>query len=275
MLRLVFQRRILINRKKFFVYDDYTEKLARLAANATTNEELAKLCQRMYIADYINLENMDIWLAKHALTAVYRVLKQYPALRRRINYFGTLRGFEARKDDLFAFLYPDSDSYARDVIKKMTDKTVKHTRESFEDCGWALAFTSNYNGCHFSGIMLDENDFDEKAIMEDMEYCERSGFHPIGCSNIKSVVEHELGHILDYWLGISDSLEFQKKIKTVDEEYIGKNLSRYCVDEGTVNYHEVVAEGFAEMRNNPKPRGVARFVGHMIDKEYQRMLKFI
>lgn len=270
-----FERQNLNNRKKFFVYDDYTEKLARLAANATNCDELALICQRMYIADYINLENMDLWLAKHALTAVYRVLRQYPALRRRMNYFGTLKGFATRKDELFAFLYPNSESYIREAIKEMTDETAAKTEEAFKNCGWAMAFSSSYSGHHFSGIMLDEDDFDERAITEELEYCEQTGFHPIGCSNVKSVVEHELGHIMDYWLDISESLEFQKKIKTVDEAYIGKNLSQYCVDTGTVNYYEVVAEGFAELRNNPKPRGIARFVGHMIDKEYQRMLKFI
>lgn len=262
------------SRKKYFILDEQTERLAKLAATAQNTGDLAKLCQRMYLADYIHLDNIDLWLAKHALTAVFRMLKQYPALRRQIHYFGTLKGFAARKDELFAFLYPDSDANARRQIKELTDNIVKEKKQTFRNGGLAVAFYTAYGEYQFCGIILDEDDFDEREIVETLEYDERIGFSPKGCGTMRSVVDHELGHLLDFWLGISNLGEFSSKMKTMDEKYIGRNLSKYAV-QGGVNYYEVVAEGIAEYRNNPQPREIARFVGSLLEKQYKWKLKEI
>ena len=261
------------DRKKYFINDDYTANLAKLAAAATSNEELAKLCQRMYLADYINLEGMDLWLAKHALTAVFRVLRQYPALRRRIHYFGTLRGFAQRKDDLFAFLYPQSTGNDRRQVKEMTDQTVKGAQKSFEGLTLAIAFCTTYGDMVFSGILLNEHQFDEQEVVYDLLYDVAIGHSPIGCSTVRAIVDHELGHLLDFWLDISDYSAFLETIRPLGAEYVGKNLSRYCANNGQIHYAEVLAEGFAEYRHNPNPRPIAKFVGRMVDQEYQKMLK--
>lgn len=262
------------SRKKYFVFDEQTERLAKLAANAQTTDELARLCQRMYLADYIHLENMDLWLAKHALTAVFRMLKQYPALRRQIHYFGTMKGFVSRKDELFAFLYPNSDAECRWQIKEMTDEIAREEKRVFKEHGLAFAFYTGYGECQFCGIILDEDDFDEKEIVESLAKDEKLGFSPKGCGTMRSVVDHELGHLLDFWLGISNLGEFSSKMRTLSERYIERNLSAYAV-QGGVNYYEVVAEGIAEYRNNPRPREIAQFVGYLLEKQYKWKLKEI
>jgi len=259
----------MIDRKKYFLCDEYTKNLAKIAAKATTNEELAKLCQRMYIADYINLENLDLWLSKNALTTAFQVLKKYPALRSRLNYFGTLKGFASSKDKLFAFLHPKCGWLTRRYARQMTDSIVSSAEASFQNGGLAMAFFSNCGQYAFSGIILDEDDFDEQKVLEDIRYSSECGYSPMGCVSTRSIVDHELGHLLDYWLDLSNSLEFRSTIDAYSADYIGENLSRYCVEGGVVNYAEVLAEGFSEYRNHGAPRPIAKFIGELIDKTYQ------
>ena len=114
----------------------------------------------------------------------------------------------------------------------------------------------------------------EKEIVEVLQRDERSGFSPKGCGTMRAVVDHELGHLLDFWLGISNLGEFSSKMKKLDERYIERNLSGYAV-QGGVNYYEVVAEGIAEYRNNPHPRELAQFIGYLLEKQYKWKMKEI
>lgn len=257
------------DRKKYFICDEYTNNLAKLAGKATTQEELAMLCQRMYIADYINLENIDLWLAKNALTAAFQVLKKYPALRSCMHYFGTLKGFIARKDDLFVFLNPQSDLMIRKKIQELTDDIAEKTAVSFRHGGLALAFFASCDGIAFSGIILDETDFDERTIIKNIKYSSECGYNPMGCVSVRSVVDHELGHMLDFLLEISNSTEFRREIDSFGVDYVSRNLSKYCAEGGVLNYAEVLAEGFSEYRNHGAPRTIAKYIGALVGRKYR------
>lgn len=259
----------MVNRKKFFICDEYTRGIARLAAESTGRSELARLCQRMYIADYINLDGIDLWLAKNALTTLFQVLKKYPALRGYVNYFGSLNGLASRKDDLFAYLHPSSDSYVRDRFKKQSDELVASARVTLDGAGLAMAFYYYIGPYKFSGIILDENDFDERKVLKNIEYSSKIGYSPEGCISCRSIIDHEIGHLLDFSLSLSSSSEFKRIIGRYNADYIGKNLSMYCVETGKIDYAEVIAEGFSEFRNNGTPRCIAREIGELIDREYK------
>lgn len=260
------------DRKKYFVLDEQTKQYARIASNAKTTLELSKACQRMYIADYINLEGVDLRLAKYSLTAVYRILKDYPALKSQINYFGNLKGFVTQKDKLFAFLNKDADDYVKNEMKKLTDQTAMNAKNSLVGPGLALAFLTAVGNYRFSGVIIDETDFDEQKILEDLKYSEKAGHNPKNCCSVKSVVDHELGHLLDYWLDLRTNPEIIEPLRQAGPFYVQKNLSLYSVQNGYIDYAEAIAEGFSEARNNPKPRRLAQIIKATIDKSYQRKL---
>lgn len=260
-------------RTQSFVYDDYTKHLHQMANQVRTTRELAKICQRMYIADYINLDGLDFNLAKEALDTVFDVLMKYPELRREMHYFGTLKGFSTEKDKLFKFLNPNADEQTREGIKSLTDQTAQETAHVFKNGGLALAYCSSCGDCRFCGIIIDEDDFDEARILNDLKYSEACGFSPKGCSSVKSVVDHELGHMLDYWLGISPSSEFTAFLSRLNPFDVAKNLSQYSVMNGKIAPAEVIAEGFSESRNSPSPRRLAREIAIIIDNAYKKKLK--
>ncbi len=261
------------SRTQYFVYDEYTEHLNNMAKHANNTADLARLCQRMYIADCICLEGLDLSLAREALNAVCQVLIKYPALRREVHYFGTLAGFCKHKDRLFEFIYPNADDKSKAEIKSLTDQTANETAQVFKKGGLALAYFSGVGDYRFCGIILDEEDFDERKILDDLNYSVSTGFSPRGCNTVKAVVDHELGHLLDYWIGISTSEAFLSFSSTLNPFDVSTSLSKYSVMNGKIAHAEVIAEGFSESRNNPSPRRLAKEVATIIENGYNGKLK--
>ena len=118
----------------------------------------------------------------------------------------------------------------------------------------------------YKGISMNEkyfSDFEKvKSLLIDEEKTKNS---PNGCSTIRSVFDHEFGHEIDYFLGLSNNSEIQKIYeKNVSEK--GENLSYYSVK----NIKETIAEGWSEYNNNDNPREIAKRIGELIEKEYKK-----
>lgn len=95
--------------------------------------------------------------------------------------------------------------------------------------------------------------------------------HPVGCETIRSVLDHEIGHMLDNLLEISKLPEAVAKIDSLTNEEITNNLSRYAWNNKNKNPHrEFIAEAWSEYCNNPTPRPLAKFIGELIEREYNR-----
>lgn len=93
----------------------------------------------------------------------------------------------------------------------------------------------------------------------------KSQWHPVGTESLRSVMDHEIGHQIDYMLGLSKNSELinlyvQNKplMKGVLSQYAAKNIA------------EFIAESWAEYINNPTPRPLAKQVGDIMNAEYQK-----
>ena len=95
-----------------------------------------------------------------------------------------------------------------------------------------------------------------------------SGFKAQGCENPLSTVYHELGHIIDYHLGIVDRTKTHIANDTIKSFWdkgrkeIEEKLSGY----GSKNPREMIAEAWAEYKMNPNPREMALTIGRELDK---------
>ena len=254
-----------------FVYNSKVEQIAAKARVASSNEELASLCRQLNVADRIFLGKVDLWFAKQALSAVYRTLKKFPALRRVINYFGTLNGFIKYKDDLFVTSTGARDEDVINEAKATLDDMAIKCRSLFQQEGLAVAFyCETGDGEVFGGIIINGKSLHQRAVLQDLAYCEQSGYHPQGCGTIKSVIDHELGHVIDFCLSVSSSARYKRFIKQFDMVTLGSQLSNYSVENNTVDHLEIVAEAYAEYCNNPTPRKIAAEIGKMIEDKYRR-----
>lgn len=241
------------------------EEIAKKAREASSNEDLAIICEQLNIADKIFLGKVDLWLAKHALSTIYRTLKKYPALRSDMNYFGTLNGFIQNKTDLIATYEVEIQKLFIDEI----DKIIKKCLDMFKNDTLAAAFLIKVGDNCLSGIIINGKSFNQQDIINELQNGERAGFSPLGCNSVKSVIDHEIGHMLDQLLNISTAYQFKKMIRKYNLKYIDENLSHYSVLNDEINEAEVIAEAYSEYCNNPNPRDIAKTVGELIENKYQ------
>ena len=115
---------------------------------------------------------------------------------------------------------------------------------------------------------------DPKAFSDGLASDVESNWHPVGTDSIKAVVDHELGHQLDALLDLSQDAEIfalwnegQQAIAGVPLALttLAAGLSRYA----TTNIKEMIAEGWAEYRNNPQPREMATRIGEIVERRYR------
>lgn len=88
-------------------------------------------------------------------------------------------------------------------------------------------------------------------------------YHPIGCENLKAIVDHEVGHGLDKVLKLKENRQikeaYEEFMRMSDEEK-GQILSIYAKK----NIKEFIAEAYSEYKNNSKPREFARLIGNIL-----------
>lgn len=260
--------RHILNYENKFVYNDEAKKLVKRVESSMSLKELQLICDRLNIADEVCLETIDLWLAKDAIKSIITGLKKYPMLRSKICYFGTLNGLKKKREKILLKLYGFS-FLIINSLRKESSKIIDNCDRLFDEDGIAMAFLLSSNNYQFGGIIINEKDLNQQSIINDLEYGERIGHSPKGCKTIKSVIDHEMGHLLDFDLQVSDSENYKKFIQNYDINTIGKNLSGYCVSNGTINDREVVAEAYSEYCNNPMPRIISAEIGLIMDHKYK------
>lgn len=111
-------------------------------------------------------------------------------------------------------------------------------------------------------------------LEEGIKNSEWEGYHPIGTGSAKGVIDHELGHAIDYQYKLSNNDKINKLYKafskpsrslgmttTEYENILGSELSVYA----KTNKKEFIAECWCEYKNNPNPRELATKVGQIIE----------
>lgn len=194
-------------------------------------------------------------------------LTRFPELRKKVGFMGSMqtqngliyeRMLNHYRSEALR-LYPDRDPDA--LAKRWAKKPKANGR------AWAHAMDSSdhrfYSGLH--GVAFNEK-FGSKRGLPDMlqglKHSVDSEFHPVGTDAVRSIMDHELGHTLDYLLGVKDIPE----LRELWRQWAGDKLklSAYARE----NIREFIAEAWAEYLNNPKPREVAKAVGEIIEKAY-------
>lgn len=120
------------------------------------------------------------------------------------------------------------------------------------------------------GICLNKGYFKDydKALQNGIRQVEGK-WHPVGCSTIKATFDHEFGHQLDNWLGVSEQKNIQDLFDSRTVLELTNDLSEYAWNNDNENrYSEMIAEAWAEYCNNSAPRSIAIEVGKTIERLY-------
>ncbi len=237
---------------------------------AKTTAEAEKWLKDSGYAKQVSFGKMDVSVANAVNESLFNHLEQFPELKSQFGFIGSSQArfqkvYEAdyqRYLERAKQLYPDSDAEA--FAKRYTKKQ----RTSGE---WATAYSGSvtskaYYGDYAYGISFNETKSSAKGLKDFDKGLKRSletQFHPVGCDTYKSVMDHELGHAIDYLLGIRKDPE----VIAIWRKWGGDQttLSGYAKK----NLAEFIAEAWAEYVNNPSPRAVAQQIGDIINARYK------
>ncbi len=123
-----------------------------------------------------------------------------------------------------------------------------------------------------------------EKVSANCKLLEESGWSPIGCNSVKSIIDHEMGHYLNRLFIRSKYRDaFANDVNVLRKEilrlagsrkvsgvkrYISKNLSRYSA----IRTRELLADGWSEFLNSTSPRILAKKIGALYNK-YILLLK--
>lgn len=231
----------------------------------------------------VSFKNIDLEVANGMNESLAEHFRDFPELKKNIHFWGSAQekknflGDVVRKH--FENLYkPYRDTFGSKYMdKKIKSKVTSYFKTSGE---WAHAFDHRkyFENEMFSGIAINKKYGSDLALFKSgLKSSLDAKFHPVACDTVKSVFDHEFGHQLDYLLKISDNDEFLKIYRNgVNGKHVTtQNLSKYAVNSTNAirNKKETIAEAWAEYRNNPEPRDIAKAIGELIEKEYERKFR--
>ena len=236
-------------------------------------------------ADYTG---SDIRVVNEMNNALKENLSKFPELKSEINFVGTIQNrnnllkdnfIKSVKEKTYELIRKNGIS---DIRKREMRKFVNEFAEaqyqnfSFVDektIGLTMykKYAKDFNIEKWIGISLNEkyaSNYDN--FVHVLKEAVQSKFHPIGCDTIKSVVDHEIGHILDDLLGISSDKYIKELYGKNTPNQMTESLSEYAWNNTTEPpIKEFIAEAWSEYKNNPNPRELARKVGDFISKRYE------
>lgn len=225
-------------------------------------------------ATHVDFGKIDVSVANEmAESWVYHV-SRFPKLKSNMGFMGSIqvqnkivydRSY-ARYLEQAKQHYPGHDPH--EIAKRWTK------RRKTNPLVWAHAVSKSNNGVfkNLHGICFNEKYAIKKGLSNfynQLKQTVHTQFHPVGCDTVKSVMDHEVGHQLDYLLDLSKDQTVVKmwkdwgRDKTTLSGYAGENIA------------EFIAEAWAEYLNNPSPRPVAKQLGEFIEKVYDQRFKEI
>lgn len=146
-------------------------------------------------------------------------------------------------------------------IRKLASKSASSSVGRIAYRTWAFARKSPTLP-EFAGIYANERR-KYAELVSAVQRTVRTKWHPVGCDTIKSVYDHEVGHLLDYALDLRNNLEIKALWGSYTKAQIKDELSEY----GAKNIAEFIAEAYTEYLNNPNPRTIAQKVGEIIEEK--------
>ncbi len=259
--------------KRKFKPLDTPENLRSKLKGLADADEISDFALENDLCDYCDFGGLHAEAARCLVSVVLECCLKYPLLRAKTCFIGSVDAFCERMKEA-------AEGNGEVIVQFGLEKIIDDTSE-LKKIGEAayvsmcaqkkkkddyLAFASNHSG-FFDAVVLDPQDFGSNAFSEQEEllkYNVEIGFHPEGCGSIEYVIYHEMGHLLDYILDVSNSDEFENMKKDYKPADITCELCRYAA----YNSQEMLAEAFAEYFCNKKPRPLAKRIGLMSDRAY-------
>lgn len=238
---------------------------------AKTVREAEDYARGMGVTPFYKGMNVDVCNAINQ--SVAETFKEFPQARNEIHVVGSAQAINRKykaelQDALYDYLREKNpgtpDYFLEQGAKRSASRCIGRipsNRFAHHRCGEVNCPDPGVKDCveRYSGIYVnDRYTSNVKLFSEAIENDVKCGFHPEGCYTMKSVIDHECGHAIDYAYGLSGSnSEINSEAISHKHEEVKNGLSEY----GASNIREFIAEAWSEYKNNPHPREIATKVG--------------
>ena len=227
----------------------------------------------------VKYNGIDIEVANEWNEALRDTFEKFPELQKEMQFVGTIQ--ERNKK-----LGKDFEVYALDqlrernpgapdrVLEPYAKRQTNSLLNNFKPAPQTMAQSFSDKDPIFkdiSGVTINKDRGRNYTMMKlQLEDAEKRRWNPLGSNSPRSILDHEIGHQLDDLLGIRDKEIIQDLFDSRTFDQITEDLSEYAWNNNAPDrYAELIAEGWAEYMNNPKPREVARVIGETIEAEYE------
>jgi hypothetical protein len=242
---------------------------------ANTVEEAKKFAQGNNLAENVDYGKMDLVAINAMNESVFNHVKKYPKLRGNLQFIGSA---QARNKMLKKIYYEKAVARYQRLNEmpsgNMTEKNIElfakreAQRKTRRVPGQVYAQAYRPGG-NASGVVINEKFVKNAAVMQkSLLHDVENKWHPENTATIKAVIDHEMGHQMDYLLDIREKQRMTHLYSDAakqGQEYMQNNLSRYAYRGGKA---EFLAEGWAEYINSPNPRTLAFNIGEEMEKLY-------
>ena len=201
----------------------------------------------------VNLDGIQDKRVLHELvTAFAECLELYPAIIKSICHIGN-------PDDINYQLNLICNSYNQNYLRWTT----------YDDTEGAFAvFSTSFDESSkpVDYIALSIRPYIMESSLEQINYehslAASHGLYAKNCYTIKSIIWHEIGHVLDKILRVSKDARFLALIKDVD---ITKEISDYAA----INHSETFAEAFAEYHSARESTILIAEIAELANQKYE------
>ena len=202
----------------------------------------------------VSLSALTVVQAKEVTEALKVIFYKYPDLKKSICAIGDTESINNQMNLIRFSLNPNEkwEDFPHDNAN-MSMCTLKNRGLIFRLFNMPMVFTGL---CFEEGILSDK--FETEMIK-----AVNLGIATKYTASVKGIVYHEIGHLLDQILNISNSKEFNQiltsknwNILTEVDFHAGSSLN------------ELIAEAFSEYISNPTPSELVTLLGQLIDKKY-------
>lgn len=244
---------------------------------AKTAKEATKYARETLGIEKADFGKLHVDVCNQINQSLTEHFNQFPELKKNFDFVGSAQA-RAKLEvvETRAKLAASYEKTTRKFFPEWTDEQVNaRVQENLEKYVKTKRIPGNtyalsYSGGNLRGIVINEKHGKNPAAMnKSLEHDVKSGWHPQGTGSIKGVVDHEIGHQIDNLVGARNATSIQKAFDSRTKSQIENELSRYSWKNKNPNrYGEFIAESWAEYKNNPQCRPLAKQIGGEIERLY-------
>lgn len=216
----------------------------------------------------VNYGNLPLEAVNDWNKGLLENFKKFPEIRKNINFVGECH---ARNDGIVENLLKSVTTKSESYIRNLVDRKFPISVNGFATYAQSLRMTGIKEVDDFAGITLNSGCMKNgyKDFIKSLESNVVTKWSPKGTANTKALLDHEIGHQIDNFLGLSNDENILNLYNSLTHEQLTESLCSYSWNNhNSVPVREFIAEAWSEY-NSGNPRELAVAVGRIIEEKYK------